>query len=63
MTGTTFAAESSSGASSRPVPTFSILFELNFIFEIILQKYSIGLMIVGNLGSRRMFEKEISVLL
>ena len=37
--------------------------ELNFIFEIILQKYSIGLMIVGNLGSRRRFEKEISVLL
>ena len=37
---------------------------IKFIFEIILHKYSVGLMSIGNLfGIRRRFKKEISVLL
>ena len=36
----------------------------NSIFEIIIHKYKFGLMIVGSLfGSRRRFEKKMSVLL
>ena len=37
---------------------------ITFIFEIILHKYSVGLMSIGNMfGIRRRFKKEISVLL